>query len=183
MKKTLLDEILEDWYEIRRGLIKEIQNIPAARFNSFRATLETRSVMELVQHVLEVAIVLSEELLRDDTNFQRATFPQLIYIYAPNMARADTQEKLINLLIDQFKDADQRLREKGDLFMNQLVPSFSGTMTTRFSMLRYALQHETHHRGQLTIYERLLGLEPVATKYGAVSIAPPPFSRDDGNVY
>ncbi len=174
--KTLLDEVLDDWYEIRRGLIKEIQNIPLSRFNSFHATLETRSVMELVQHVLEVAIMVTEESLRDDANFQRATFSQLIYIYAPNINRADTQEKLINLLVDQYKDADQRFRERGELFMFQLVPSLNGGKLSRFSMLRYALQHEMHHRGQLTVYERLLGLEPFATKYGPVILSPSSFT-------
>ena len=178
--KTLLDEILDDWYEIRRGLIKEMQNIPLPRFNSFHATLETRSVMELVQHVLEVAIMVTEESMRDDTNFQRATFSQLIYIYAPNITRADSQEKLINLLVDQYKDADQRFREKGELFLFQLVPSLTGAKISRFSMLRYALQHEMHHRGQLTVYERLLGLEPYATKYGSVNLSPSSFPLNEG---
>ena len=54
---NLLDEVLDSWYEVRKGLIREIQNIPPARF-TFRPTLETRNVTELVQHVLEVANLL-----------------------------------------------------------------------------------------------------------------------------
>jgi uncharacterized damage-inducible protein DinB len=161
--KTLLEEVLDYWYEVRRGLIKEVNNIPASRFN-FRATLETRSITELLQHVLEVSILTVEELLREDTNLHRAPYAELLHFYAPNISRADTQETLVNLMVEQFKDADQRLRKAGDLHMMQLITKQDGSTGTRLAILKDTIGHERYHRGQLTVYERLLGLEPVSTK-------------------
>jgi uncharacterized damage-inducible protein DinB len=160
---TLLEETIERWYEVRRGLIKELNTIPATRL-SFRATLETRSALELIQHVLEVSIMTVEELVREDTNLHRAPFPQLLHFYAPNIAKADTQEKLVDLLVEQYRDADQRLRKAGDIHLMQLVTHQDGTKATRLAALNEAVGHEMYHRGQLTVYIRLLGLEPALTQ-------------------
>ena len=175
--KTLLEEILEYWYDVRRGLIKEVNNIPAGRF-SFRATLETRNVTELLQHVLEVSILTVEELVREDTNLHRAPYSELLHFYAPNIARADTQDLLVNLLVEQFKDADQRLRKAGDLHMMQLITKQDGSTGTRLSILNDAIGHERYHRGQLTVFERLLGLEPVSTKEMNTILVPNASSRN-----
>ncbi|MDH7515383.1 MAG: DinB family protein [Bacteroidota bacterium] len=169
---TLLEETLEYWYEVRKGLIKELQVIPASRIG-FRATLETRSVCEILQHVLEVAIATVEELLREDTNFHRAPYPQLLHHYAPNISKADTQEKLVDLLVEQYKDATQRLRSAGSLFMMQFITKPDGTKGTRFAILTDAIAHEMYHRGQLTVYSRLLGLEPALTKLEHQPSVPP----------
>jgi uncharacterized damage-inducible protein DinB len=160
---TLLDETLQRWYSIRRGVIRELSNIPQTRL-TFRATLETRSIMDIVHHILELSIITVEELLREDTNLERASLSQLANVYAPNITRADTQEKLVNLLVEQYRDAETRLREAGDLHMLQLVPKIDGSRDTRLSLLLEALQHEMYHRGQLTVYARLIGLEPALTR-------------------
>jgi uncharacterized damage-inducible protein DinB len=160
---TLLEETLGRWYDVRRGFIKELNVVPATRL-SFRATLETRSVLELVQHMLEVSIMTVEELVREDTNLHRAPFPQLLHYYAPNIAKADTQEKLVDLLVEQYRDADQRFRKAGDIHMMQLVTHQDGSQATRLAALNEAVSHEMYHRGQLTVYVRLLGLEPALTE-------------------
>ena len=161
-QNTILDETLDRWYEVRRGLIHEAKALPPARF-SFKATLETRSVAEVLQHVLEYSIIVVEELVREDTNFHRASIPQLVNVYAPNITRADSQEKLLNLLVEQFQDAKNRLGAPGELHMMQYVARFDGTRQTRLSLLQEAIQHEMYHRGQLTVYTRLMGIEPVST--------------------
>ncbi|MFZ1729002.1 MAG: DinB family protein [Bacteroidota bacterium] len=160
--RTLLAETLAKWYNIRRGFIREVSNIPPTRL-TFRATLETRSIMDIVHHVLELSIITIEELARADTNLERASLSQLANVYAPNITRADTREKLVNLLVEQYRDAETRLSELGDLHMMQLVPKIDGSSDTRLTLLVDAIQHESYHRGQLTVYARLIGLEPALT--------------------
>ncbi len=159
---TLLDETLTKWYDIRRGFIREVSIIPPSRL-TFRATLETRSIMDIVHHVLELSIITVEELVRPDTNLERASLSQLANVYAPNITRADTQEKLVNLLVEQYRDAESRLQDFGELYMMQLVPKIDGSNDTRITLLQDAIQHEMYHRGQLTVYARLIGLEPAMT--------------------
>lgn len=47
-----IDHLIGTWKEVRGGLIDEVAQIPPDQF-SFRATPETRSVSELLQHVIE----------------------------------------------------------------------------------------------------------------------------------
>jgi len=156
--------MLAKWYIHRRGVIREVSSIPPSRL-TFRATLETRSILEIVHHLLEYSIITVEELVRTDTNLHRASMAQLVNIYAPNITRADTQEKLVNLLVEQYRDAESRLKDLGDLHMLQLVTRLDGSRDTRFALLQESIQHEMYHRGQLTIYARLLGLVPASTKH------------------
>lgn len=161
-RNTLFDEVFAHWYDVRRGLVQEVKVLPPSRF-SFRATLDTRSVADILQHVLEVAITTVEELVRDDTNLHRGTLAQLVNIYAPNISRADTQEKLLDILAEQYSDAETRLRAKGELWMLQLATLRDGSSGTRLTALYDAISHEMYHRGQLTVYTRLLGLVPAVT--------------------
>ena len=44
-------------------------------------------------------------------------------------------------------------------------------MRTRFEMLQAAKEHEMHHRAQLMVYERLLGIVPHLTRRRAAAAA------------
>ena len=39
-----------------------------------------------------------------------------------------------------------------------------GSQQTKLAFLTFGMSHEMYHRGQLTVYERLLNIEPALTK-------------------
>lgn len=158
-----LEETLDEWYTVRKGFIAEVKNIPPARF-SFRPTLESRSALEMVQHVLENAITAAEILLREDATLHRTPFNQLVTSYAPSIALADNKEKLIDMLVEQYRDADQQFRQKGELYMLQAVTLHDGKQRSRLSIMEQGIGHEMYHRGQLALSARLLGIEPALTR-------------------
>ena len=84
---SLLEETLEAWSDVRQGLLEELENIPDDRFD-FRPTPEVRSVAELTQHILEVALMMTGELTRPDTDFRRAPWPELLDLYAAHVKKA-----------------------------------------------------------------------------------------------
>ena len=75
--RSMLDEVLEGWRDVRNGLIDEVRTIPANRFD-FRPTPEVKDVRELIQHILEVAMMMTEELNAPGAGFHRVSFPTLI---------------------------------------------------------------------------------------------------------
>jgi len=75
--QSILEETLEAWRDVRNGVVDEVRNLPPTSFD-FRPTPETRSVRELAQHILEVAMMMTGELTRPDTNFDRAPWPKLL---------------------------------------------------------------------------------------------------------
>ena len=161
--QTLLEETLEAWEDARLGIIAEADNIPAEQFD-FRPTPEVRSVKELVVHILEVAMMMTGELTRPDTDFRRAPWPELLARYASEAYRADSKEALLALLQSQLEDGLEKFKEAGELHMLQLIERFDGEKGTRLAWLNHGIAQEMYHRGQLALYARLLGLEPALTK-------------------
>lgn len=160
---TILEETLEAWQGVREGLIAEVRNIPANRFD-FSPTPQSRSVAELVQHILEVAMMMTGELTRPDTNFHRAPWPKLLGLYAKAAWRAKTKPMLLQLLTSQIKDGERRFRKAGELSLLQLITRFDGLPGTRLAWWNHGIAHEEYHRGQLALYARLLGIEPALTR-------------------
>jgi uncharacterized damage-inducible protein DinB len=158
-----LEEALEAWTDTREGLIDEVKNIPAGKFE-FRPTAEVRNVREVVVHILEVAMMMTGELTRADTNFHRAAWPKLLGMYAKDAHRAKTKADLIRLLTSQHAQAEKRFLDVGELHMLQFIKRFDGQPGTRLAWLYHGISHEEYHRGQLTVYQRLMGIEPALTK-------------------
>lgn len=161
--RSLLDEALESWEDARMGFIAEVENIPEDRFG-FRPTPEVRSVRELLVHVLEVAMMMTGELTREDTDFRRAPWPEMLKEYASDVYEAKTKQQLLALLRSQLDDAAKRFQDAGELHLFQLIKRFDGKKGTRFAWLQHGIAHEMYHRGQLTLYERQLDIEPALTR-------------------
>lgn len=160
---NVLEEVLEAWTDVRQGLIEEVKNIPAGQFE-FRPTQDVRSVEEVVVHILEVAMMMTGELTRSDTNFHRAPWPKLLAMYAREAYRARTKADLVKLLKSQFTQAEKEFLKAGELHLLQVIRRFDGRSGTRLAWLNHGIAHESYHTGQLTVYERLMGIEPALTK-------------------
>jgi uncharacterized damage-inducible protein DinB len=160
---TILEEALESWQDVRFGFINEIRNIPAKHWE-FRPTPEVRSLRELVIHVLEIAMMMTGELTRMDTDFHRAPFPKLLEMYAQPAYKAKTRAELLRLLTTQLQDSMKKFRACGELHMLQHITRFDGNPGTRMAWLYHGIDQEMYHRGQVTVYARLLGIEPALTK-------------------
>ena len=130
----------------------------------FRPTPEVKSVTELIQHIIEVAELMTGELTRPDTNFHRAPWPELIDQYAAHVKEARGKAELLALLKSSLDEGVARFREAGELAMLQLITRFDGTQGTRLAWLNHGIAQEMYHRGQLALYERLMGIEPALTR-------------------
>ena len=161
--KSQLDELLEAWRDVRQGIIEEVENIPADRFD-FRPTPDVRTVREQVQHILEVAMMAAGELTRPDTNLQRAPWPKLLALYAKPAWRARSKRDLLKLLRKQVNDAERRFRSQGEIALWQTMRRFDGLQGTKLAWVYHAIAQEWYHRGQLALYARLLGLVPALTQ-------------------
>jgi uncharacterized damage-inducible protein DinB len=161
--KSYLEETLEAWRDARIGIIKELENIPEDRLD-FRPTPETRSVRELIQHILEVSMMMTGELSRPYTNMKRAPWPDLLNQYAKAAYGAKTKRELLDILSSQMDDAERSFRKAGDLALWQFMDRFDGLPGTKMQWLHHGISQEMYHRGQLTIYARLMGLVPALTQ-------------------
>lgn len=160
---SLLDETIEGWWDVRNGVIAEVGNIPAGKFD-FRPVPEVRNVREMVQHILEIAMMMTGELTRPDTNLRRAPWRQLLRRYAGAAYRSKTKPELLKLLKSQMQDAERKFRAAGELALFQFHTRFDGKQGTKYAWWHHGIAQEEYHRGQLATYQRLMGIVPALTK-------------------
>jgi len=157
-----LEGIIGSWKEVRSGLIAEAEQIPADKF-LFQAAPNTRSVAQLLQHVIEAQKFLVGEVSRPDTNLLRQSFANQIKHYAPGVSDVKDKDGLLNLLRASMDEAETQLTAATDELKNTMK-RFDGKEMTKLAFLSFAIAHEMYHRGQLTVYERLLDIEPALTR-------------------
>jgi uncharacterized damage-inducible protein DinB len=156
-----IDRLVESWKEVRSGLVEEAAQIPAEQF-SFRATPETRSVSEILQHVVESQKTLVGEAVRPDTNLSRQSLADHAREYAPEVAGVTDKNGLLELLSSSMETSEASIRAAGDK-LQEAGRGLTGKEIRKIDMLTFAVSHEMYHRGQLTVYERLLKVEPALT--------------------
>jgi uncharacterized damage-inducible protein DinB len=157
-----IDRLIEGWKEVRAGFIEEASQVPAEHF-SFRATPDTRSVAELLQHAVESQKLLVGEACRAETNLMRQSFADHIKEYAPEVAGVKDKNGLLELMRSSMETAEASIRSCG-VGLNESMRRFDGKEMTKLNFLTFAVAHEMYHRGQFTVYERLLNIEPALTQ-------------------
>ena len=157
-----IDRLIETWKEVRSGLVEEVSQIPDNQF-SFRATPEMRSVSELVQHIIETQKALVGESARAETNLMRQSLEDHVKEYAPEVAAVSDKNGLIELLRSSMETSEASIRSAGET-LNQTGRGLGGRELRKMELLSFAISHEMYHRGQLTVYERLLQVEPALTQ-------------------
>jgi uncharacterized damage-inducible protein DinB len=157
-----LDHIIDRWTEVRAGFVDELAQIPADQFD-FRPTPDVRSVAEIVRHIIEAQKFMAGEVCRPDTNFKRLPILELIKSHAGDLAAIEGKEALVELMKESMKSTEAALRSFGEEALEETMERLDGKLMPKTDFLYFTISHEMYHRGQITVYQRLLGMEPVLT--------------------
>jgi uncharacterized damage-inducible protein DinB len=162
-RTTLLEEALEAWTFARDGVIDELKGLPDKDL-SFRPGPESRSALELVQHIVESGLMMAGELSRPDGDFRRKSYEGFLHEYGRGVSGWRSKATLLAALRKTHADGEKKIRQAGELHMLQHIRRFDGEMGTRLTWMNHGISHEEYHRGQLALYARLLGRVPALTK-------------------
>ena len=102
-------------------------------------------------------------MCRPDTNLMRAPFLELITQYAGELMSTKDKDGLLNLLASSQEASAEKIRAFGEENLHEQTQRFDGKITTKLGFLQFSYSHEMYHRGQLTVYERLMNIEPALT--------------------
>lgn len=166
---------------VRNNTITIAEEISAEQY-AFRATPEMMSVGEQLAHLA----VNTEWQVKLHT--ERLTFVDFAYFQRNLAEAAAVQAALVSAGKDAIVGA---LRKEGEAFTSFLEslsddtlvetvsfpPPVQPSTKARLEMLMSAKEHEMHHRGQLMVYQRLLGMVPHLTRQRAARFAPAPASQ------
>ena len=157
-------QLAESMRTVRKNTIQVAEDIQERDY-SYRPTPESRSVLETLVHIASASrfdrFVHEEQHLSSLESFD---FGALSKKGEGEEKRVRTKNDVVALLRTQGDSWCQWLEGLPESFLSEQVRQPGGALKTRFEMLVGTKEHEMHHRGQLMLMERLLGIVPHLTR-------------------
>lgn len=160
-------ELTEGFQTVRKNTISVAQDIPEAKYG-FQATPDTRSVGQLLTHIA-VSFTFQHQIhaVERRTTLEGFDFPSLMQRLMAEEQQQRSKDQIIDLLRRNGDKWAGWVQGLSDDFLAQRVAmpqGMSPASKTRFEMILSVKEHEMHHRGQLMLIERLLGIVPHLTR-------------------
>jgi len=152
--------------QVRSNTIQIGEDIPENKY-SFKAAPDTRSIGETLAHIaLGPGFQLHIHRNRV-TDVSTVNFQELFQKFGAEEAKPRTKPEIIAFLKSEGESFASYLEGLSDSFLAETVsmpPGVQPPTKTRFEMLLSAKEHEMHHRAQLMVLQRMIGLVPHLTR-------------------
>jgi uncharacterized damage-inducible protein DinB len=152
--------------QVRNNTIQIAEEIPEAQY-SFKAAPESRSVGQLLAHIALAPAIQMHIHGGKIGDLKAVNFPELMQKAMAEEARPRTRAEIVALLKSEGEKVASYLEGLSDAFLAEPVtqpPGMQPATKTRFEMLMSMKEHEMHHRGQLMLVQRMIGLVPHLTR-------------------
>ncbi len=160
-------ELAYSFRTVRNNTLKIAEEIPAEKY-SFRAAPDTRSVGELLTHIA-VGQGFQQQIHAEEKrkSLEGFDFGALMQRLSAEEKTARTKDEIIALLRANGEKWAKFLESCSDSFLDEVVQMPTGASPasrTRVDMIMSVKEHEMHHRGQLMLIERMIGIVPHLTR-------------------
>jgi uncharacterized damage-inducible protein DinB len=105
------------------------------------------------------------------TTLQGFNFPGLFAEIIAEENKSRSKQEILSLLEDSGEEFARWLDMLQDDFLGEQVGMPDGTLKSRFEMLLAVKEHEMHHRAQVMLMQRMLGIVPHGTRAFAERLA------------
>ena len=156
-------QMAESWRTVRKNTVQIAEDIPADKYG-FQATPDTMSVMQILAH-MATSTHWAEQLHFVDKKSD-VTGPDFGRYMGEGGAIAATltsKDLIVDALITRGEGFALQLEAMADAQLDAIV-TLPGGSKSRFEMLLGIKEHEMHHRAQLMVIERMLGIVPHLTR-------------------
>lgn len=160
-------DLAESLRTVRKNTIRVAEDIPESQYG-FRPTPETRSVGQLLVHIaLGPRFQKQIHAIEKRTTLEGFNFPALMQQLTQEEQRSRNKAEIIELLTRDGNAWADWVEGQSESFLAERVampPGMTPASKSRFEMLLSTKEHEMHHRGQLMLIERLVGVVPHLTR-------------------
>jgi uncharacterized damage-inducible protein DinB len=160
-------ELAAAFRTVRKNTIQIAEEIPEDQYG-FRPAPGVRPVGETLVHIAVMPRVQKQVQFTEKLNtLVGFDFFTVVGQLQAEAAKPRTKAEIIELLRTEGEDFARLLEGASEQFLGESVTYPEGMTPptkTRFEMLSGPKEHEMHHRGQLMLTERMLGLTPHLTR-------------------
>jgi uncharacterized damage-inducible protein DinB len=156
-------ELAAAFRTVRGNTIQVATEIPEDKYD-FAAAPGVRTVRQLLTHLAfgnEFSMAVHPPRLTTLSGFN---FPQFIGGIMSEEQKSRSKAELLELLRTRGDVFAAWLEGLDDAFLSERVAMPDNTSKSRFEMIMGVKEHEMHHRGQLMLVERMLGIVPHLTR-------------------
>jgi uncharacterized damage-inducible protein DinB len=152
---------------VRKNTIQTANDIPEEKFD-FSAAPGTRTVRQMLTHIA-LGDTLSKQVHGEKliSTFEGYDFPAFMTSMMAEEQKSRSKKELVALLTSRGDAFASWLETLSDDFLSQpfgMPGGMQPASKTRFEMLLSVKEHEMHHRAQLMLIQRMIGIVPHLTR-------------------
>ncbi|HLX90393.1 MAG TPA: DinB family protein [Puia sp.] len=143
--------MVKEWERAKSYTVDYLNTMPADKY-SFKPVDSIRSFAQQMLHLAEANCFL----MNNATDISTPSWAKSDLEHSPGAQNKDSVMYYVTASYDYCRDAVKNT----DLNKWGESKKIFGFENTRFGMMMKTFEHQTHHRGQTTIYIRLQGIRP-----------------------
>jgi uncharacterized damage-inducible protein DinB len=159
-------ELAAAFRTVRNNTIRIAEEIPEEKYD-FRAAPDTRSIGQSLAHIALIPSFALHIHGNNIDNLGKVNFPEFMQKTRAEEARPRNKAEIIAFLKSEGERFAAFLEGLSESLLAEKVampPGADPASRSRFEMLLSAKEHEMHHRGQLMMLQRMVGLVPHLTR-------------------
>ena len=159
-------ELADAFRTVRKNTIQIAEDIPEDKYG-FKPSPESRSIGQTLAHIATLT-TFSTMLHGERIPIEKIDFAEYMKTVGAMEAGLQTKAQIVAKLKEAGEAFAKMLEGLNDeTFFAEAITFRAGATPpsrTRFDLLLAAKEHEMHHRGQLMLMERMIGIVPHLTR-------------------
>ena len=147
-------DLLADWERAKAFTLEYLEAMPAESYD-LKPSPEMRSFAQQMLHLTDGNYGFAAAATGTESPVERG---------GSEKATDQSKENVTRLVTEGYDFVIQGLNDMEEEAMTGTVQLFGRFEMSRAMALAKAFEHQTHHRGQATVYLRMAGVEPPAEK-------------------
>jgi uncharacterized damage-inducible protein DinB len=159
-------ELAASFRTVRNNTIQIAEEIPEESY-SFKPSPDSRSIGQTLAHIATVTSFQTYVHQNHLDSLTKVNFPEYLQKSRVEEESLRTKDQIVAALKAEGDKFAQFLESLPESMLSQTVAMMPGAQPaakTRLEMLMSAKEHEMHHRGQLMVMQRMLGMTPHLTR-------------------
>jgi uncharacterized damage-inducible protein DinB len=156
-------DMAESFRTVRRNTVQVAEDIPEDKY-SYRAAPDTMSVGEILAHLATTPHWAQQcHFIEKKAAVAMEDFGRWMGEAGGKSKALSTKALIVDLLKSNGEEFAKQIEDMTDTQLGERVALPMGEKT-RFEMLLGVKEHEMHHRAQLFLIERMIGIVPHLTR-------------------
>lgn len=158
-------ELAAAFRTVRKNTVQIAEDIPESKYD-FKPSPESRSIGQTLVHIA-VSTTFPTMLHGERIPMDKIDFGEYMKKVGAEEAKPRNKAQIVALLKESGETFAAMLEALEEPFFAEVItfrPGAEPPSRTRFDLLLAAKEHEMHHRAQLMVMERMIGIVPHMTR-------------------